>query len=123
MKKFKYYKTLVTLVTAGTLSIASGCGKKENSDLTPTPTPTYEKQSCEHLIVSFGEESILFKECEGYTIEVDRYGQAGSAVYEISDEDGSIFFEGVTDSYNLYATTHEYSEELENNVKVFKLQK
>jgi len=123
MKNIKCYKSMVALFMAGTISLVSGCGStKTDESKNEGATQTTKVETCKHFITDFGDQSIIFKECEGYDIKISTGYKSSEIYYEIYDEDENLIFDGFTQSYNCYTTTHDYAEEVENvNTKVFKL--
>lgn len=125
MKNLKCRKSLFTLLLTSEIILTSCTyvpSVEGSYDISPTPTPTYEKTWCEHLVLNFGEP-VIFKECEGYKIKVSYEDETDKSVitYKIYNTDGTIIT-GKTDSYNLYNGMHEHIDKIESEkVKVYKL--
>lgn len=108
---------LVSSLMIGSVIASCGATKK-----TETAEETAEEEKCEHLIVDFGDESVVFKECEGYDVQVGYDSYSGRLVYNIYDNDKNNIFNGATFSYNHYYASHDYISEVEDDdIKVFKL--
>ena len=113
-------KTASTENTGSEQSVTS----TENTGSEQSVTST-ENKDCEHLIVNFGKQTVIFRECEDYRINCSRI--EGTATYSIVD-DGEFLISGITSEFNHYVTKHEQVEEIEqeaieNGAYVFKLQK
>ena len=98
----------------------------ENTGSEQSATST-ENKDCEHLIVNFGNQTVIFRECEGYRINCSASKSGGTANYSIIS-DGEYLMSGYTSEYNRYVSNHEQVEEIEqeaieNGAYVFKLQK
>lgn len=130
MNRVQIFAEIAALAT--TVTLLSGCSGKsstvstENTGSEQSATST-ENKDCEHLIVNFGNQTVIFRECEGY--EIDFFGRldGGIASYDIIS-DGDILISGDTSEYNDYVTNHEQVEEIEqeaieNGAYVFKLLK
>ena len=128
MNRVQIFAEIAALAT--TVTLLSGCSGKssivstENTGSEQSATST-ENKDCEHLIVNFGNQTVIFRECEGY--KLDLQGNYGSIVYKIIS-DGDILISGDTSEYNDYVTNHEQAEEIEqeaieNGAYVFKLLK
>ena len=64
MKNCNIGRGIAVLLTATT--ILSGCTKTEEEKKTEIKTPEVTTEECEHLIIDFGNQTVIFKECEGY---------------------------------------------------------
>ena len=105
MKKLKVFKSTLALTTAVGITLLSGClskNEKQNNE--------EENVMCQHLIVEFGGQPVIFKECEGYDIEASVSSYA--MYYEIKKED-NILITGVSKSGNYYETNHEDVDKIE----------
>lgn len=114
MKKFKYYKTLLTLATVGTLALVSGCGKEEKKEDISV--------WCKHLNIDVDGDGTLesFKECDRYTIDLRQYKEFLNFYIKTNDE---IIFRVISnDTYYYSEFNHEHIEQMEENenTKVFK---
>ena len=107
MKNLKICKRSLALTTALGITLFSGCSKHNDDKSIDTKE---EKTFCEHLIVNFGAQSVIFKECEGYNVFFNR--SKGSTYYEVS-QDNNLLISGYTYSVNYYTTTHEAIDEIE----------
>ena len=130
MNRMQIFAGIATLATTATL--LSGCSGEsknastENTGSEQSATST-ENKDCEHLIVNLGNQTVIFRECEGYGINCSANKNGGTATYSIID-DGEYLISGFTSEYNGYVTNHEQVEEieqeaLENGAYVFKLLK
>ena len=128
MNRMQIFAGIATLAT--TITLLSGCSGEsknastENTGSEQSATST-ENKDCKHLIVNFGNQTVIFRECEGYTF--DLHGINGCVDYKIIS-DGDILIYGSASDYNYYLTDHEQVEEIEqeaieNGAYVFKLQK
>lgn len=128
MNRMQIFAGIAVLATSAVLF--SGCSGEsqtastENTGSEQSATST-ENEDCKHLIVNFGNQTVIFRECEGY--KLDLQGNYGSIEYKIIS-DGDILISGDTSEYNGYVTNHEQVEEieqeaLENGAYVFKLLK
>lgn len=107
MKNLKVCKRALALTTALGITLFSGCSKNNDDKSIDTKE---EKTFCEHLIVEFGGQPVIFKECEGYAVFFNR-SKAGT-YYEVS-QDNNLLISGYTYSVNYYTTTHEAIDEIE----------
>lgn len=71
--------------------------------------PTIDREYCEHLLISFGDDHVTFKECDGYDIKVVLGEYSGQCSYFIENDDIRIM-EGVTFDYNYYYVDHKNYE-------------
>lgn len=125
MKSFNIGRGLAVLLTSTVL--LSGCSKTEENKL-EIKTPEITTEECEHLIVDFGNQTVIFKECEGYEIYCSSQTNSGLAEYTIKDNDDNILISGYTTEFNDYMTSHNQVDEIEeraidNGAYVYKLQK
>lgn len=123
MKSFNIGRGLAVLLTSTVL--LSGCSKTEENKL-EIKTPEITTEECEHLIVDFGNQTVIFKECEGY--EIYCRSNSGLAEYTIKDNDDNLLISGYTTEFNDYTTSHNQVDEIEqkaidNGAHVYKLQK
>ena len=107
MRNLKICKRALALTTALGITLFSGCSKNNDDKSIDTKE---EKTFCEHLIVNFGGQPVIFKECEGYNVFFNR--SKGSTYYEVS-QDNNLLISGYTYSANYYTTTHETIDEIE----------
>lgn len=125
MKSFDIGRGLAVLLTSTVL--LSGCSKTEENKL-EIKTSEITTEECEHLIVDFGNQTVIFKECEGYEIYCRSQTNSGLAEYTIKDNDDNILISGYTTEFNDYMTSHNQVDEIEeraidNGAYVYKLQK
>ncbi len=107
MKNLKICKRALALTTALGITLFSGCSKNNDDS---SSDQKEEKTFCEHLIVEFGGQPVIFKECEGYDVFFNR--SKGSTYYEVSEDD-SLLVSGYTYTANYYTTTHETIDKIE----------
>ena len=130
MNRMQIFAGIATLAT--TITLLSGCSGEsknastENTGSEQSATST-ENKDCKHLIVNFGNQTVIFRACEGYRINCSASKSGGTANYSIIS-DGEYLISGFTSEYNNYVTNHEQVEEIEqeaieNGAYVFKLQK
>ena len=100
MKNLKLSKTLLSLITTGTIAFSmSGCGNQENNDV-----PT-----CTHLIVTEHNITTIYKECDGYDIVTETsngswdddfhfgfYDDNGERIFGIATVNGGVSIYNVT---------------------------
>ena len=125
MKSFDIGRGLAVLLTSTVL--LSGCSKTEENKL-EIKTPEITTEECEHLIVDFGNQTVIFKEYEGYEIYCRSQTNSGLAEYTIKYNDDNILISGYTTEFNDYMTSHNQVDEIEeraidNGAYVYKLQK
>lgn len=106
MKNLKICKRALALTTALGITLFSGCSKNNDDK----PSDVKEEKLCEHLIVNFGGQSVIFRECEGYDVFFNR--SKGSTYYDVS-QDNNLLISGYSYSVNYYTTTHETIDEIE----------
>ena len=123
MKNLKVNKVLVTLGMALGVTLVSSCGKNvEDKEVIHNNVHT-------HLYITVGDETIVFKECEGYKIDTFQNTYRSTVSYEISTSTDGILFDGKTNNYNLIYTDHSNTDSIEEfieaneNVKVYTLEK
>lgn len=136
MKNMKIYKRATALALATSITLLTGCtGQLEESAEVQQPKetvkpvefylsgeqeklqPTDEKHI--HLIVYFGAQAIILRECEGYSLfnSVGGYVDAidGELSYRLVIDNNDYFVVGNTDNYHCYYSNHGDSiEEIEN---------
>ena len=126
MNRVQIFAEIAALAT--TVTLLSGCSGKsstvstENTGSEQSATST-ENKDCEHLIVNFGNQTVIFRECEGY--EIDFFGRldGGIASYDIIS-DGDILMSGYTSEVSNHEQVEEIEQEaIENGAYVFKLLK
>ena len=104
MKNLEIGKRALALATAlGITAISYGC-------LAESLNPK-KGNTCGHLIVQFGDQSVIFKECEGYDITYDN----DKKTYNVS-KDGNVIINGHSYNTNYYESNHEYVDEIEEMV-------
>lgn len=126
MKNCKITSSIAILLTATTL--LSGCTKSVEEEMTTElATPETTTEECTHLIVDFGNQTVVFKECEGYDIGYTIRRTSSLLSYNISKDEKELI-SGYATEYNLYNATHEQVSEIEqqaieNGAYVYKIQK
>ena len=96
MNRMQIFAGIAVLATSAVLF--SGCSGEsqtastENTGSEQSATST-ENKDCKHLIVNFGNQTVIFRECEGY--KLDLQGNYGSIKYKIIS-DGDILIYGYT---------------------------
>lgn len=103
MKKAKFYKSALSLLTATSILLMSGCtGGKRNQE------QQEQQECCAHLTIYFDNEAITFKECDGYDIAYKGYG-GGTINYTIKKGNEELIF-GDTSQYNGYYVYHDVAD-------------
>lgn len=101
MKNNKFYRRTISLLTATTITLFSGCTGKTNLN-------ENDNHKCEHLTVYFEDKPVTFKECEGYDIYVCNH--FGMVNYQVSLDDKKVVEDGWTNQFNYYEVNHQYDE-------------
>lgn len=105
MKNLKIYKRVLALTNAIGIILFSGCSssnqQKENEEVNST---------CNHMIVEFGGQPVIFRECEGYDIHVKYTSYA--MFYEVYEDD-NIIIDGYSKSGHYYVAKYEDINEIE----------
>lgn len=118
MKNLKIYKRVLALTTAVGITLFSGCSssnqQKKNEEVNST---------CHHMIVEFGGQPVIFRECEGYDVYAEYTSYA--MYYEVY-EDGNIIIDGNSKNGHDYVANHEdifeiEEKAIENGAYVYKL--
>lgn len=118
MKNLKICKKIIALTTAAGVTLFSGCSnsnhQKNNEEVNLT---------CHHMIVEFGGQPVIFRECEGYDLEVSYTSYA--MYYEIKKDD-NIIIDGNSKNGHDYVANHEdidkiEEQAIENGAYVYKL--
>lgn len=125
MRNCNIGRGIAVLLTATTL--LSGCTKATEEKKTEIKTTETTTEECEHLIVDFGNQTVIFKECEGYEITCTARKNSGLAEYIVKNED-AILISGYSTEFNDYTTNHNQIDTIEqkavdNGAYVYKLQK
>ena len=125
MKKCNIGRGIAVLLTTTTL--LSGCTKTEEEKKTEVKTSEVTTEECEHIIVDFGNQTVIFKECEGYEIDCRRRTDGGITRYTITEDD-VVLISGTTPEFNNYYANHTQVDEIEqkaidNGAYIYKLQK
>ena len=124
MKNLTFYKSVVAFVTIGTMTLFSGCSSNTSNTNVSTDENTYQEEKydegCNHLIVYFGNESVTFKECEGFKITSSSGATSGRCSYDIK-KDGKTVFTGITNQYNDYIVNHNIADQLFENESIQKV--
>ena len=103
-------KTLV-LMTVLSISLLNGCTKEQKDELTQIVENAITKSNkCKHLTIIFNNETITFKECDGYNILTNL--KNSNLEYQISLDD-KILIEGNTNFYNDANFCHDNINSLE----------
>ena len=83
---------LAVLLTSTIL--LSGCTDSGKTEVETT------QEVCNHLIIDFGDQTVIFKECEGYEIYCKGPKNGGIAKYTIGDNGDNILISGYTTEFN-----------------------
>lgn len=126
MKNCNIGRGIAVLLTSTIL--LGGCEKVEETKKEEIKTPEITTEECERLIVDFGNQTVIFKECEGYEIYCRAQTNSGLAEYTIKDNNDTLLISGYTTEFNDYTTSHNQVDEIEqkaidNGAYVYKLQK
>lgn len=118
MKNLKIYKRALAITTAVGITLFSGCSSTNKQKINEEVSST-----CHHMIVEFGGQPVIFRECEGYNFNV-RY--TSYAMYYEVYEDGKLIIDGNSKSGHDYVAEHEdidsiEEEAIENGAYVYKL--
>lgn len=117
MKNLKIYKGALALTTTLGIVLFSGCTiNNRNYETTSSieesiDIATQKSDTCTHLIVEFGGQPVIFRECDGYYIEYENF--RGRIYYSVSNDYDTIINGGVTDRANYYEANHKYIDEIE----------
>lgn len=105
MKNLKLFKRGVSLFTVGalTMSLVSACGKDNKGDDNDNDN---DKDFCHHFVVRVGDEYEVYKECEGYDLDITVGGNTGTCYFEISRND-KLLLEGTTMEYTQFNVDHD----------------
>ena len=119
MKKMTIYKSALTFFTLVSFALFSGCtGNSTNSE---KGNEKNNLKSCRHLTITFADEPITFKECEGYDIRGLVYKTGGNIMYTIVKDNKIILENGVTTQANYYEVYHDVADELFDNKSIQKV--
>ena len=100
-----------TLMTICSLTLLSGCTKQVNKELSDLVINAIDPpDACTHLTVLFNNETITFKDCDGYHIST-YYNNNYDLNYNIY-LDGILIADGKTTFYNNSNVYHENIKEL-----------
>lgn len=129
MKNFKIYKSALALITSASILLLSGCNKDsnksntidKNDNISKVTEQVEENQSCWHLCVSFENETITFKQCEGYDISAS-LKSTGFMSYLVYKDD-KLLINGYTRNYNSYHVNHDVADEIIENESIQKVKK
>lgn len=150
MKNMRIYKRTIAVALSASITLLTGCTSVESKEEVGQQSQEaiqsieesqlgnlylseesvqgeLEKTEKEHthVIVYFGDQAVILRECEGYEINANLLGYS-LLRYGISI--GYTHFTGYTDKYNVYDTNHDdFIEEVENmaiekGAKVLKIQ-
>lgn len=124
MKNLKVNKALVTLGMALGVTLLSSCGK--NVEEKEEENDKFHK----HLYLTIGDQIVVFKECEGYKININSNTYSSAYYYTIYDNEyNQLLFSGEAINYSLIRTNHSYTDSIDEfieskeNVKVYTLEK
>lgn len=118
------YKRGVALLSAIILTLTmSGCGNAKendeevitssNSTIQTTEPTVYDM--CEHLSLEFGDDTVTYKECDGYKIRYNFGRNSGRLYYEIFDSNDVLVLSGSTFDFNIFDINHNiYNPEVES---------
>ena len=104
MKNLKICKKVLALTTAVGITLLSGCSGKNETKTSE------EKSVCHHLIVEFGGQPVIFKECEGYDIAV---AYSPTAMFYEIRKDGNVLIDARSKDGNYYIANHNDINEIE----------
>lgn len=110
MKKIKFYKSALSLLTTTSILLMSGC------------TGGKLPEKCIHVTVYFENEAVTFKECDGYDISYEYGKKSGKLIYTVSIQ-GDVLISGVTPQYNVYDVYHDIADEQLNIQPIQKIKK
>ncbi len=117
MKKIKFYKSALSLLTATSMLLMSGCtGGKSEEQNEKVP------ESCTHVTVYFENEAVTFKECDGYDIMYTYGRNSGKLSYQVFIQ-SDVLMSGVTSQYNVYDVYHDIADEQLNIEPIQKIKK
>lgn len=105
MKNLKIYKKAIALTTIVGITLFSGCSssnqQKNNGEVNSV---------CHHLIVEFGGQPVIFRECEGYDIAV---AYSPTAMFYEIRKDGNVLIDARSKDGNYYIANHNDINEIE----------
>lgn len=117
------YKRAIALLSAVILTLTmSGCRReKENEEEIISSTETITEATeptlynmCEHLSLEFGDDTVTYKECDGYKIRYNFGRNSGRLYYEIFDSNDVLILSGSTFDFNIFDINHNiYNPEIE----------
>lgn len=119
LKQMRVYKSAVSLITATSFLLMSGC--TGNSNQTEKEI-VKEDESCKHLTVCFGGEPVTFKECDGYEIGYNYDVYSGVFRYSVYKNDTKLL-NGQTQQYNIYFVDHNIADDEFNVEAIQKVKK
>ena len=103
MKKLKIMNSAIALLSIP-IVLFSGCTKNKDKKETKKP------ETCIHLTVQFGNDSVTFKECEGYHIIYMHGDRSGTLYYSVSKDGETVVDNGYASQYNLFRANHDFDE-------------
>lgn len=101
MKNKKIYKKSLLLATIGA-TLLTGCSSDSDKNIEELETKT----DCEHLIIYYGDQPVIYKECESYDIFTKRQGYSSMLYYDIKTNNNETITSGNTINYHYYYVDH-----------------
>ena len=123
MKNLKINKLFFSLSMALGVTLLSSCGENVHNE------EVVDNSKHIHLYVTVGDETIAFKECYGYKMDISYGGYNAFLSYKIFDNNNNYLFSGKTVNYTLIETNHSNTDAIDEfiesneNVKVYTLDK
>ena len=138
--KLKVNRKSFALLALTSATIFSGCAGKQNNNskeetAVKQDTKKEEKKSSnhQHLIIDFGNQQLIFRECEdNIDIRVSENKFNSNISYDIYDDNNKPIFEGRTGNSNVFYINNNIEEEnareiektlIEKGAKVYQLKK
>lgn len=119
MQNMKIYRKTTILALATTITLLTGCTGQKEEEGTAEPQETIQPvefylsdgqeqltktdDECRHLIVYFGEQAVVLRQCEGYNLSIGFDYHNSAVQYSIG---GDYRFSKAT-NYDFYITDHQ----------------
>ena len=136
--KIKITRKSLALFALTSTTILSGCTAQKKNDEkknVKVEQEQEEKKFCEHqhLVIPFGNQQFIFRECENDIKITFYYNKVNSAIdYYIKNSDKENILEGRTNDYHIFDIDNQLEEEntrgiekelIEKGAKVYQLKK
>ena len=112
IKNLKINKKTLVLISICSLTLLNGCTNQETKELSQLVVNAINNpKSCTHLTIIFDNETITFKECDGYNISTN-YLNKVDLEYKVY-LNNLLILDGNTNFYNKSNVYHENIEKLD----------